>query len=108
VLPFAFGPKNLGESSVSFRTRAVFGALLAVSAAAVVAQDMKLAYPQTAKGGVIDTQFGEAVADPYRWLENDVRTDPAVAQWVGQQNGVTQSYLATLPSVVGSRSGSAR
>ncbi|MBP6361969.1 MAG: S9 family peptidase [Novosphingobium sp.] len=58
---------------------------------------MKLAYPQTAKGGVIDTQFGEAVADPYRWLENDVRTDPAVAQWVGQQNGITQSYLATLP-----------
>ena len=82
---------------MSFRTRAVFGALLAVSAAAVVAQDMKLAYPQTAKGGVIDTQFGEAVADPYRWLENDVRTDPAVAQWVGQQNGITQSYLATLP-----------
>ncbi len=75
----------------------MFGALLAVSAAAVVAQDVKLTYPQTAKGTVVDNQFGEAVADPYRWLENDVRTDPAVAQWVGQQNAVTQSYLASLP-----------
>ena len=82
---------------MSFRARAVFGALFAVSAAAVVAQDMKLTYPQTAKGAVVETQFGEAVADPYRWLENDVRTDPAVAQWVGQQNAVTQSYLSTLP-----------
>ena len=24
------------------------------------------------------TQFGIPVADPYRWLENDVRTDPEV------------------------------
>ena len=82
---------------MSFRARTVFGALLAASAAAVVAQDMKLTYPQTAKGAITETQFGEAVADPYRWLENDVRTDPAVAQWVGQQNAVTQSYLGTLP-----------
>ena len=82
---------------MSFRARTVFGALLAASAAAVVAQDMKLTYPQTAKGTVTETQFGEAVADPYRWLENDVRTDPAVAQWVGQQNAVTQSYLGALP-----------
>ncbi len=82
---------------MSIFARTVFGAVLAVSAAAVLAQDMKLAYPQTAKGTVVDTQFGEAVADPFRWLENDVRTDPAVAQWVGQQNAVTQSYLAALP-----------
>lgn len=82
---------------MSFRACAVFGALFAFSAAAGVAQDMKLTYPQTTKGAVVETQFGEAVADPYRWLENDVRTDPAVAQWVGQQNAVTQGYLATLP-----------
>jgi prolyl oligopeptidase len=82
---------------VSYRARAVFGALFAASAVAVVAQDMKLTYPKTAKGTVAETQFGEKTADPYRWLENDVRTDPAVASWVGQQNAVTQSYLATLP-----------
>ncbi len=82
---------------MSVRARTLIGALFAVSAVAVAAQDLKLTYPQTARGDVVDEQFGEKVADPYRWLENDVRTDPKVAQWVEQQNAVTQSYLATLP-----------
>jgi len=82
---------------VSVRARTLIGALFAVSAVAVAAQDLKLTYPQTARGDVVDEQFGEKVADPYRWLENDVRTDPKVAQWVEQQNAVTQSYLSTLP-----------
>ncbi len=56
-----------------------------------------ITYPPTRRDNVVDTQFGVAVADPYRWLENDVRTDPAVAQWVAAENAVTQSYLATLP-----------
>jgi prolyl oligopeptidase len=42
-------------------------------------------------------QFGEKVADPYRWLENDVRTDPEVADWVKRQDGLTRSYLSGLP-----------
>ncbi|MFO1254281.1 MAG: prolyl oligopeptidase family serine peptidase [Sphingomonadaceae bacterium] len=57
---------------------------------------MNLTYPATRKGDVVETQFGEKVADPYRWLENDVRTDKAVAEWVGQQNAVTQAYLGKL------------
>ncbi|MBS0481513.1 MAG: S9 family peptidase [Proteobacteria bacterium] len=56
-----------------------------------------LTYPETRKDAVVETQFGEAIADPYRWLENDVRTDPAVADWVKQQNALTTSYLQTLP-----------
>ena len=56
-----------------------------------------MAYPETARGDVVDTQFGVAVADPYRWLENDVREDPAVRSWVTAQNQVTNAYLATLP-----------
>lgn len=79
------------------RARALFGALAAVSAVSVAAQDLHLTYPRTPTGNVVERQFGEAVADPYRWLENDVRTDPAVAAWVSQQNGVTRAYLATLP-----------
>ncbi len=54
-------------------------------------------YPPTAATGAPETVFGEQVADPYRWLENDVRTDPAVADWVTQQNALTQDYLQTLP-----------
>jgi prolyl oligopeptidase len=56
-----------------------------------------LAYPQTRREDVVENQFGVAVADPYRWLENDVRKDPAVAAWVTEQNKVTDAFLDTLP-----------
>jgi len=82
---------------VTFRARTLIGALFAVSAVAVSAQDLKLTYPQTTKGEIAEVQFGERIADPYRWLENDVRTDPKVAAWVEQQNQVTQAYLGGLP-----------
>lgn len=58
---------------------------------------MKLTYPETRKTDLVETRFGAAVADPYRWLENDVRTDPEVADWVQRQDGHTRSYLNTLP-----------
>ena len=48
-----------------------------------------LAYPDTKRVDVIETQFGVPVADPYRWLENDVRNDPDVAAWVAAENQVT-------------------
>ncbi|MFN2259757.1 MAG: prolyl oligopeptidase family protein [Parasphingopyxis sp.] len=54
-------------------------------------------YPETPRGGVVEEQFGIAVADPYRWLENDVREDQRVRDWVTAQNAVTDAYLETLP-----------
>lgn len=54
-------------------------------------------YPETRRVNVVDEQFGVKVADPYRWLENDVREDKEVASWVAAQNKVTDAYLATLP-----------
>ena len=54
-------------------------------------------YPHSRKGDVVETQFGEAIADPYRWLENDVRKDKEVADWVSRQNTVTTAYLAQIP-----------
>jgi prolyl oligopeptidase len=56
-----------------------------------------ITYPQTARGDVVEDHFGVKVADPYRWLENDVRTDTAVKSWVDAQNGVTNAFLSTLP-----------
>lgn len=56
-----------------------------------------ITYPATERGDIVDEQFGVKVADPYRWLENDVRTDPKVAAWVESENKVTDAYLATLP-----------
>ena len=61
---------------------------------------MKLArpaYPATRRDNVVETQFGERVADPYRWLENDVRSDREVADWVERQDAVTRAYLGRLP-----------
>jgi prolyl oligopeptidase len=52
---------------------------------AQAAQAPALAYPQAKKVDVVDTQFGVAVADPYRWLENDVRNDKEVEAWVTAQ-----------------------
>ena len=57
-----------------------------------------ISYPAAARGDVVDEQFGVKVADPYRWLENDVRTDQQVRAWVDAQNKVTSAYLATLPA----------
>ena len=56
------------------------------------------AYPVTAKVDQVDVQFGEAIADPYRWLEGDVRSDARVHDWVAAQNVVSHAYLAALPA----------
>lgn len=54
-----------------------------------------LNYPETKKGTVVDTYFGENVADPYRWLEDDMSDE--TAQWVKTQNNLTFSYLEQIP-----------
>ena len=83
---------------MSRRIPATLAAILALSLVSpVTAEKMTLSYPETSKLDLVETQFGEAVPDPYRWLENDVRTDKAVADWVAQQNALTQGYLAQLP-----------
>nr|MBA3729786.1 S9 family peptidase [Sphingomonas sp.] len=62
----------------------------------LTSQEPSLTYPATRRLDQVDPQFGVNVADPYRWLENDVRTDPEVRGWVEQQNQVTDAFLATL------------
>ncbi|WP_353229440.1 prolyl oligopeptidase family serine peptidase [Novosphingobium sp.] len=54
-------------------------------------------YPASPRGPVSDRMFGEAVPDPWRWLEADPRRDPAVAAWVMRQDGLARAYLAALP-----------
>ncbi|HEX2803994.1 MAG TPA: prolyl oligopeptidase family serine peptidase [Sphingomicrobium sp.] len=56
-----------------------------------------MAYPETRRIDLVEDHFGVKVADPYRWLENDVRSDSEVRAWVDAQNRATDAYLATLP-----------
>ena len=55
------------------------------------------AYPHTRALDLVEAQFGDRIADPYRWLENDVRTDSEVAGWVAAQNKLTDAYVSQLP-----------
>ncbi len=81
--------------------RFALGSVLAFAAwlcgiAAALAQAAPV-YPETRRAPVAERVFGEVVADPYRWLEGDVRADPEVARWAAEQNAVTAAYLAQLP-----------
>jgi prolyl oligopeptidase len=51
-------------------------------------------YPETRKGGDGDTLFGQFIADPYRWLEDDMSEETKA--WVEAQNKVTFGYLNTI------------
>jgi prolyl oligopeptidase len=56
-----------------------------------------ITYPPTNTVDQRDVFHGQTIADPYRWLEGDVRTEPEVAAWVKEQNLVTEAFLAALP-----------
>ena len=53
-------------------------------------------YPTTATIDHVDTYHGINVADPYRWLEDDVRESGEVENWVDAQNAVTFEYLDSI------------
>jgi len=54
-----------------------------------------LDYPETRKGDVTDLYFGTEVADPFRWLEDDLSDE--TAEWVQKQNEVTFGFLDQIP-----------
>jgi len=69
-----------------------FGTLIAAAAA-----EPRLQYPPTRRLDLVETLHGVQVADPYRWLEEDVRQSKEVADWVASQNKLTSQYLAAIP-----------
>lgn len=62
---------------------------------AVDNQITKVVYPVTNKGEVVDTYFDSKLADPYRWLEDDMSKE--TGEWVKSQNKTTFGYLDTIP-----------
>lgn len=69
--------------------------LLAPTLSTTLAQE-KMEYPPSKTVDVSDDFFGVSVADPYRWLEQDVRKSE-VDQWIKSQNDITSKYLQRLP-----------
>ncbi len=55
----------------------------------------QIQYPETFKDNTVDNYFGTAVADPYRWLEDDMSKQ--TGEWVTAQNLVTNAYLNEIP-----------
>jgi prolyl oligopeptidase len=68
-----------------------------VTVVSCVSADNPLKYPVTRRVDQVDTYHGVKVKDPYRWLEQDVRTSREVADWVAAENDVTFAYLRTIP-----------
>jgi prolyl oligopeptidase len=54
-----------------------------------------LHYPETRMDDIRDDYFGNEIADPYRWLEDD--NSDETKEWVRSQNEVTFGYLANIP-----------
>ncbi|EHH0749813.1 TPA: prolyl oligopeptidase family protein [Vibrio vulnificus] len=51
-------------------------------------------YIKTRKDPIVDHYFGRAVADPYRWLEDDRSAE--TTEWVSGQNAITFDYLGQI------------
>jgi prolyl oligopeptidase len=66
---------------------------LALAGSIVLAQPLQ--YPVAKKGDQVDVYHGTRVADPYRWMEDDMSAQTAA--WVEAENKVTFPYLEAIP-----------
>ncbi len=85
------------KHKVMHYTLLLFGMLFLVACRQNPALDAEgIVYPHTRQdSSVVDDYHGTAVADPYRWLEDDLSAE--TAEWVDAQNAVTQAHLAAIP-----------
>ncbi|MGI9458331.1 MAG: S9 family peptidase, partial [Aeoliella sp.] len=74
--------------------RLFFFLLITINANPEVAAE----YPPTRRVDHVDTYHGVEVADPYRWLEGDVRESAEVADWVESQSEYARRYLDAIPA----------
>ena len=67
------------------------------------ASAQKFNYPDTKVVDQVDEFHGTKVADPYRWLEDDVHDSKEVADWVKEQNKLTFGYLKAIHNAAKSK-----
>jgi prolyl oligopeptidase len=102
LLPFAFNlsPQKSylsNQPAIAMKIFTILPAavLLCSMACAQQMNSKKITYPVTKKADTVNTYFGTAVPDPYRWLEDDRAADTKA--WVKAENKVTQDYLSQIP-----------
>ena len=83
---------RLNAIQTAFLTACVIAGLTACSKPTI---DQRLDYPDTRVSEHTDLYHGEAVSDPYRWLEDDLSTE--TKDWIERQNDTTFGYLANIP-----------
>ena len=69
--------------------------VILLMAVAIMANACAPKAPKTRKDNTVDNYWGTEVADPYRWLEDDMSAETAA--WVQAQNKVTDHYLKHIP-----------
>jgi prolyl oligopeptidase len=72
-------------------------AALAIPAPLAAQPESGFDYPAAEKVDQMDVYHGVEVADPYRWLEEDIRESDRVRRWVEAENELTFDYLAGIP-----------
>jgi prolyl oligopeptidase len=85
------------KTTIAFSLLTSFALIVACSRNDAGDGSATIKYPETATVDHVDNYHGNDIADPYRWLEDDVRESDAVKSWVDAQNEVTFAYLATIP-----------
>ena len=85
------------KTTVAFSLLTMFALIIACSRNDPGDGSETINYPETATVDHIDNYHGTDIADPFRWLEDDVRESEAVKSWVDAQNEVTFAYLETIP-----------
>ena len=78
-----------------FIARRVFALFLVAGLVGCATTRTKLSYPVTRTTNQVDHYNGVAVADPYRWLEDDNSAETKA--WVEAQNKVTFGFLESIP-----------
>lgn len=85
------------KTTIAFSLLTMFALIVGCSRKDAGDSAATINYPETATVDHIDNYHGNDIADPFRWLEDDVRESDAVKSWVDAQNQVTFAYLATIP-----------
>ena len=72
--------------------------------AAITAGSDALRYPAARRLNLVEDHFGVQVADPYRWLENDLRADPGEqSNLIAERADAARPLSAIVDQVVAAR-----